>query len=133
MGLTPNDSRKAYVQVADELRSEIQAGIYNPGDQLPSTNDLVSKYGVANMTIQGAIRLLRDENLVYSVQGRGTFVRSDVDLDELGSTDSGGPSPEFVELRSQLETLAGAVERIEQRMDDIEQETPKRRSTKAKR
>ncbi len=133
MGLTPNDSRKAYVQIADELRSEIRAGVYRPGDKLPSTTDLVARYEVANMTIQGAIRLLRDEDLIYRVQGRGTFVRSDIDLDQLAVEGEASPSPEFVELRGQLQALAGAVERIEQRMDDIEKKASKRRTTKAKR
>lgn len=133
MGLTPNDSRKAYVQIADELRSEIRAGVYGPGDKLPSTNDLVGKYEVANMTIQGAIRLLRDENLIYSVQGRGTFVRSDIDLDQLTTDNESAPSPEFVELRDQLQALAGAVDRIEQRMDDIESDSKKKPTPKAKR
>ncbi|MGB5755994.1 MAG: hypothetical protein WBM50_03690, partial [Acidimicrobiales bacterium] len=64
--------------------------------------------------------VLRDENLIYSVQGRGTFVRSD--LDPTAIAEGGGPQPseDYQTLRDQIEALAGAVDRIEHRMDEIE-------------
>ena len=46
-----------------------------PGDRLPSGKDLAANYGVARMTIQQALRLLRDEGLIVSRQGSGVFVR----------------------------------------------------------
>lgn len=130
MGLKPNDSRNAYVQIADDLRRQIRDGEYAPGDKLPSTSELVARYEVANMTIQGAFRVLRDENLIYSVQGRGTFVRSD--LDPAAIAEGGGgpqPSEDYQTLRDQIEALAGAVDRIEHRMDEFEKS--QRRKPKA--
>lgn len=46
-----------------------------PGDRLPSGKDLSATYGVARMTIQQALRVLRDEGLIVSRQGSGVFVR----------------------------------------------------------
>ncbi len=46
-----------------------------PGEKLPSGNELAKRYGVARMTVQQAIRLLRDEGLIVSRQGSGVFVR----------------------------------------------------------
>src|SRR6266511_3605145 len=76
MSLDPDDPRPPYQQVANALRAAILTKKYAPGDQLPSGHELSKTYGVARMTIQQAIRLLRDEGLVISRQGSGVFVRA---------------------------------------------------------
>lgn len=76
MSLDPDDPRPPYVQVANVLRDAISNGTLHPGEKLPSGSELADRYGVARMTIQNAIRLLRDEGLVVARQGSGTFVRS---------------------------------------------------------
>lgn len=73
--LDPNDPRPPYQQVANALRASILTKTLKPGDKLPSGADLGKRYGVARMTVQQAIRLLRDEGLVVSRQGSGVFVR----------------------------------------------------------
>ncbi|WP_073501601.1 GntR family transcriptional regulator [Actinacidiphila paucisporea] len=70
-----DDPRPPYVQTADALRKEIQNGRLAPGAKLPSARELQEQYGIANSTAQNALRLLKDEGLIYSVQGRGVFVR----------------------------------------------------------
>jgi DNA-binding transcriptional regulator YhcF (GntR family) len=45
------------------------------GERLPSLAELVTRYDVARMTIQQALRVLREENLIVSRQGSGVFVR----------------------------------------------------------
>ncbi|NMO93999.1 GntR family transcriptional regulator [Actinomycetospora sp. TBRC 11914] len=74
-GLDPNDPRPPYQQVANALRAAILTRTLSPGEKLPSGVALASRYGVARMTVQQAIRLLRDEGLVVSRQGSGVFVR----------------------------------------------------------
>ncbi|MEV4838578.1 GntR family transcriptional regulator [Nonomuraea sp. NPDC049486] len=75
MSLDPDDPRPPYQQVANALRAAILTKKFEPGEKLPSGHDLAKKYGVARMTVQQAIRLLRDEGLVVSRQGSGVFVR----------------------------------------------------------
>ena len=75
MALDPDDPRPPYQQVANALRAAILTRKLAPGEKLPSGNELAQRYGVARMTIQQAIRLLRDEGLVVSRQGSGVFVR----------------------------------------------------------
>lgn len=75
MELDPDDSRAPYLQVAGLLRAGILTGRYAPGDRLPSGPELATQLGVARMTVQQAIRLLRSEGLVVSRQGSGVFVR----------------------------------------------------------
>ncbi|MFC9910444.1 GntR family transcriptional regulator [Streptomyces sp. NPDC127197] len=68
------DRRPPYQHAADELRREIKAGRYKPGEQLPSYRELQERFGVANMTARSALGVLRDEGLIYTIQGRGSFV-----------------------------------------------------------
>jgi DNA-binding transcriptional regulator YhcF (GntR family) len=75
MSIDPEDPRPPFQQVAGALRASILTRKLEPGDQLPSGSELAKTYGVARMTVQQAIRLLRDEGLVVSQQGRGVFVR----------------------------------------------------------
>lgn len=75
MELDPDDPRPPYQQVANTLRAAILTKKFEPGDKLPSGPELSEQFGVARMTIQQAIRLLRDEGLVVSRQGSGVFVR----------------------------------------------------------
>jgi DNA-binding transcriptional regulator YhcF (GntR family) len=75
MSLDPEDPRPPYRQVANALRAAILTRKFEPGEKLPSGTELAATYGVARMTVQQAIRLLRDEGLVVSRQGSGVFVR----------------------------------------------------------
>jgi DNA-binding transcriptional regulator YhcF (GntR family) len=75
MELDPDDPRPPYQQVANALRAAILTRSFQPGEKLPSGPDLAKRFGVARMTVQQAIRLLRDEGLVVSRQGSGVYVR----------------------------------------------------------
>lgn len=68
------DPRPPYVQIADQLRAAIDSGELAEGQRLPSGRTLADQYGVAAMTVQHALRLLRDEGRIASWQGRGVFV-----------------------------------------------------------
>lgn len=75
MALDLDDPRPPYQQVAAQLRAAVLNGTFAPGDKLPSQAALSTQYGVARMTIQQALRILKDEGLVVSRQGSGMFVR----------------------------------------------------------
>ncbi|MGA5128379.1 winged helix-turn-helix domain-containing protein [Streptomyces olivoreticuli] len=119
-----DDSRPPYMQAAEVLRKEITQGRLKPGDKLPSARDLQERYGIASSTVQNALRLLKTEGLVFTVQGRGTFVRSDaagagagVEVETRAS--EAGPrvhpaarmhSAEYNELAQQINELSTTVE-----------------------
>lgn len=66
----------AYVRIANALSEQIAAGVFRPGDQLPTEPQLRAQYRVSPMTVRRAIGLLLDRGLVTTVQGKGTFVRA---------------------------------------------------------
>ncbi|WP_438292707.1 GntR family transcriptional regulator [Streptomyces sp. HUAS TT7] len=79
----PADTRPPYIQTADALRKRIKDRDLRPGSKLPSARELQEEFGIANSTAQNALRVLRDEGLIYSVQGRGVFVRKLSDPDDI--------------------------------------------------
>lgn len=65
----------AYSQLANILRRQIAEGAYRPGDQLPSEAQLCRRYGISPMTVRRSIKMLSDQGVVNTAQGRGTFVK----------------------------------------------------------
>jgi len=69
------DETPLHVQLAAILRRAIKSGEYGPRDVLPSESQLMQEHGVARGTVRQAIETLRNEGLVVTIRGRGTFVR----------------------------------------------------------
>jgi DNA-binding GntR family transcriptional regulator len=63
-----------YVQIAHIIRERITSGDLTSGEPMPSETQIESEYGVARTTARRVARELREEGLVYTVQGEGTFV-----------------------------------------------------------
>ncbi len=66
-------------QIAAWLRKRIESGEFRPGRRLPSENDIMQMTGVAATTVRRAVALLRQQGLVYTVPGRGTYVGQPAD------------------------------------------------------
>src|SRR5258708_33025076 len=64
-----------YQQIADRLRELITAGVFGPGERLPSEPDLIEEYQASRNTVRLAIALLTNQGLVVTRQGLGTFVQ----------------------------------------------------------
>lgn len=52
----------------------IESGVYPPRTRVPSTVALVEEFGVANVTAQKVLRQLREDGLIYTELGMGSFV-----------------------------------------------------------
>jgi GntR family transcriptional regulator, transcriptional repressor for pyruvate dehydrogenase complex len=61
-------------QLIDILRSEIRARKLQPGERLPTEQELVARYQVSRTVVREAIASLRAEGLVTTRQGAGAFV-----------------------------------------------------------
>lgn len=69
------DGRPRYEQIAAHLRALVMSGDLLPGTQLPSTQQLVERYGAANTTVQSALTALKAEGFITSRVGKGVYVR----------------------------------------------------------
>lgn len=68
--------RKAYEQVADQLRELIMTGELTPGQRLPSESGLAQEFGVSRATVREALRVLAAQSLIRTSKGSagGSFV-----------------------------------------------------------
>ncbi len=72
-GLT--DARPLQVRVADDIRGKIETQEYQPGQRLPTLDEIASTYRCSLAVARKAIDLLKQQGLAVTVQGKGTFVR----------------------------------------------------------
>ncbi|HBL8296067.1 TPA: GntR family transcriptional regulator [Enterococcus faecium] len=63
-----------YIQIHDQLKNEIEQGIWKVGDRLPSERELAVKFNVSRMTLRQAIQNLADEGILERKIGSGTYV-----------------------------------------------------------
>ncbi|WP_262379900.1 GntR family transcriptional regulator [Nonomuraea sp. PA05] len=61
-----------YLQIAAILRDRVSA--LSAGHPIPSEAEIQQEFGVARTTARRAVHVLREEGLVYTVQGEGAFV-----------------------------------------------------------
>jgi DNA-binding GntR family transcriptional regulator len=113
-----------YLHIAADLRNQIADGTFPVGERLPSTAELMRRYGASNTAVRAAIKELTIEGLVVGQQGRGVFVQ-----DRPGQA---GQSAEFAAVSAQIEALREALEdatrRLDDRLTDVEAEVRKLRA-----
>jgi len=63
-----------YRQIQHKLMNQIRSGAFKPSHPLPSVEEIANRYGVSLMTARQAVRSLCDLGVIYSQQGRGTFI-----------------------------------------------------------
>ncbi len=121
MAQRPDDPRSPARQIVDELRRMIALGELAPGAQLPSNAEMRNRYNVSNQTAQNAISALKNDGLVFSVPGRGVFVRSDFDQGDLLGQLAGDDqqSELYGELLARLEKLDEAQSNLAEAVDEI--------------
>lgn len=63
-----------YRQIADQLRRQIESGELEASMQIPTEDQLIRQFHASRNTVRGALRELTMRGLVYTLQGKGTFV-----------------------------------------------------------
>lgn len=69
--------RPLYTVVQKAVRQAIDSGIFNPGDQLPSTKELSKQLDVSLVTVHRALQELVASGVLRRGQGRGTYVHEE--------------------------------------------------------
>ena len=67
-------SAPLHAQIKNTLRTHILDGSYAPLSQLPSESELGTSFGVSRITVRQALADLQREGLIYTLQGKGSFV-----------------------------------------------------------
>ena len=74
MKIDPGSHIPIYLQIAEGIRAAVAAGLYRPGESLPSLRALAVDVQVNPNTVQRGYDELEREGLVYSQRGKGLFV-----------------------------------------------------------
>ncbi|MFE9440693.1 GntR family transcriptional regulator [Streptomyces sp. NPDC006602] len=61
-------------QVAEVIRRRIEDGTYPPRTRIPSVVEITAEFGIAAVTAQKVHKGLRQEGLIYTEPGLGSFV-----------------------------------------------------------
>ena len=77
------DTRPIYEQVVEKFQTLILKGVLEPDAQLPSVRSLAVELSINPNTIQRAYGELERQGFIYTVKGRGGFVRYHEDLMEI--------------------------------------------------
>lgn len=65
---------RASIAAMQKLIKYIKTENLRPGDKLPPEPTLCEQLGVSRLTLREAVNTLKSEGMVYSAQGKGTFV-----------------------------------------------------------
>ena len=71
--LATHSNVPTYVQIVQQVRQALLAGVLCPGDRLPTVKDVVTELAINPNTVLKAYRELEREGLVEARQGVGTF------------------------------------------------------------
>ena len=80
MSWTLDNDRPIYLQLMERIQRDIIAGVYQPGDKLPSVRDLALEAAVNPTTMQKALSELERSGLVYSQRTSGRFITEDTEM-----------------------------------------------------
>ncbi len=69
-----DDASPIYLQIAEEIRTQILSGELAEGARLTSTTEYATRYRINPATANKAVSLLVDEGLVVKRRGIGMFV-----------------------------------------------------------
>ena len=72
-------------QVIEYLKKNIENGTWAVGEKIPSENDLTDILGVSRASIRVAIQQFIALNVLQSIHGKGTFVKTNI-IASVGST-----------------------------------------------
>lgn len=71
-----NNKKSKYLEIKDELKSQILSKKYNIGDKISSERELADFYNVTRVTVQKAMNVLEQEGFIERIHGKGMFVLS---------------------------------------------------------
>ncbi|MBO7308189.1 MAG: winged helix-turn-helix transcriptional regulator, partial [Kiritimatiellae bacterium] len=63
-----------YASIADALKKDILSGKYDNHERFPSEEALVRRFGASRPTIERALRVLKQEGLLESRAGSGSYL-----------------------------------------------------------
>lgn len=96
-----NSSKAIYEQIYDEMTRLILSKALKPDEKMPSVRELAAMIKINPNTIQKAYKSLEEDNYIYTVKGKGNFVKN---ADELRS----------VQIKTMEEKLSSTIKSLKE-------------------
>lgn len=97
------DDIPIYLQIMNQIKEKIAAGVLKPGEKVPSVRELALSAGVNPNTMQKALSELEREGVLYSQRTAGRFV---------SESDKGVEGLQKQMAREQIIHFAQAMEKL---------------------
>ncbi|MGN1181309.1 MAG: GntR family transcriptional regulator [Suilimivivens sp.] len=75
-----DSDRPIYAQILERIQMQIVAGVYQPGEKIPSVRELAADAGVNPNTMQKALAELERSGLVITLRTSGRVVTEDLNM-----------------------------------------------------
>ncbi|NNJ73126.1 MAG: GntR family transcriptional regulator [Enterobacterales bacterium] len=72
--LSQKDSRPMYLQIIEQIKTNIATNDWPQGFKLPSIRELAVSLRVSVITVKRAYQELENEQVIYTQQGKGSYV-----------------------------------------------------------
>jgi GntR family transcriptional regulator len=72
--LNETDYIPKYIKISENIKQDISSGLLKHGQKIYSEKDIMAKYDVSSTTARKSLEVLRRENLIESIQGKGSFI-----------------------------------------------------------
>ena len=82
MGYDFNNGTAIYLQIIEDIKEKILAGVFQKDQKIPSVRELSVQYGVNPNTIQKALVELENCGLIVTERTNGKFVTNDQSIIE---------------------------------------------------
>ena len=69
-----HEKEPIYLQIVEQVKSMVASGLLKPGSQLPTVREVAADLRINFNTAARAYRMLHEEGVISTQQGRGTYV-----------------------------------------------------------
>lgn len=101
-------------QISDWLKQQINDGVYDKDEKLPSEQELSSRFEVSRVTVRRALQTLESDHVIYRCQGLGSFVKKD------------GSAQSMIRLTDFMEDMEAAGKKARSEVLQVRQEQASR-------
>jgi len=97
-----NSSKALYEQIYEEITRLIFSKALKPNEKLPSVRELAAMIKINPNTIQRAYKSLEEDSYIYTVKGKGNFIKNSEELRSLHIKNMEGKLDETIKSLKEL-------------------------------
>lgn len=107
-----------YQQLYDNIRKQISAGVYKPGDKIPSEGDLCKEFNVSRITVRNALNELVKQDILCKKRGKGTYVTIPAKIEATCAGNSFTNSCHRINAKPSTKIISISIEKAEKHISE---------------